>query len=123
MQLADQFSVTDLGRPKQFLGMKINFQEDGSICLSQERYIDAGTTPYITGHKHSDNPKNNGKDDELSDRPYSQRAAFSARMQFEAIFLDVPRFSAMVATNSFGCGFACHLHDRLLLEACFFGSQ
>jgi hypothetical protein len=77
--------MKDLGRPEQFLGMQIEYDEDGSISLGQERYIEdllskfnvsncnQTSTPYIAGLKLEKFPKTaNGEEEVISDKPYAQ---------------------------------------------------
>jgi hypothetical protein len=39
-KLKEKYHMTDLGIAKRFLGMEINYEEDGTITLSQSAYID-----------------------------------------------------------------------------------
>ena len=82
--LKSKYSVKDFGRPSQFLGMEINYKDDGSIHLSQKRYIGdllkkydfetlkPSKTPYISGQKLESNPTQDGKPEQLSDKPYAE---------------------------------------------------
>ena len=83
--LQKQYSVKDLGKPTQFLGMEVGYKPDGSMFLSQERYINdllkkfemqscnPSTTPYLSGVKlEKKHYTPNGEEEILSNKPYAE---------------------------------------------------